>query len=527
MIPDLLLDINVVVDICARRHPYFVDAVKALDKAISAGVRLWIYAGSVQTLEYVTAIELRRIATIAGQVMSFGESHHKARQLLALFWRDKQCLAALAEDGDVWTAEDPEDARLCRAVQRLVKEARLLTRDDELLKGFPVAISPRAYLNLESDKSPLPFIDLARQQDHIRPNLERSMHRVLHHGQYIMGPEVRELENKLAAFVGVKHCISCSSGTDALLIALMALDIGPGDEVITVPCTWISTAEVISLLRAKPVFVDIQPDTFNMDPDLIEAAITPKTRVIMPVCLYGQCADMTRITAIAQKHGLPVIEDGAQSFGATHHGKKSCALSLIGCSSFYPSKPLGCYGDGGAVFTDDDGLAEKMRQIRVHGQKVKHQHPLVGINGRLDTLQAAILLEKFEIFPEECHLRREAGKRYDELLSSLPGIQTPVIAEGNDSVYAQYTILSEDRDALSQALKVAGIPSVAYYTVPLHLQGAFADLGHKPGDFPVAEKVAAQCLSLPMSPYLSPADQESIAMSVKKYFQGNQAGLTG
>jgi UDP-2-acetamido-2-deoxy-ribo-hexuluronate aminotransferase len=362
------------------------------------------------------------------------------------------------------------------------------------------------------------FIDLVSQQKRIRKKIESRMLKVLDHGQYIMGPEVRELEEKLSAFIETKHAITCSSGTDALLMALMALDIGPGDEVITVPYTWISTAEVIALLNAKPVFVDIQPDTMNMDPDLIEAAITPNTRAIMPVCIYGQCADMTRINAIAEKHALAVIEDGAQSFGATHHGQKSCGLSTIGCTSFFPSKPLGCYGDGGAVFTADDALAEKMRQIRVHGQKVKHRHPLVGINGRLDTLQAAILLEKLALLPEECRLRREAGKRYDTLLADIAGIQTPVIADGNDSVYAQYTIQSENRDALSRKLKSADIPSVVYYATPLHLQDAFTDLGHQPGDFPVSEKVAAQGLSLPMSPYISAADQEKVASAIRDEF---------
>ena len=362
------------------------------------------------------------------------------------------------------------------------------------------------------------FIDLAAQQKRIRKKIESRMLKVLDHGQYIMGPEVKELEEKLSAFIETKHAITCSSGTDALLMALMALDIGPGDEVITVPYTWISSAEVIALLNAKPVFVDIQPDTMNMDPDLIEAAITPKTRAIMPVCIYGQCADMTRINAIAEKHGLAVIEDGAQSFGASHHGQKSCGLSIIGCTSFFPSKPLGCYGDGGAVFSADDALAEKMRQIRVHGQKVKHRHPLVGINGRLDTLQAAILLEKLEILAEECRLRWEAGKRYDTLLAAIAGIQTPVISDGNDSVYAQYTIQSENRDAISQKLKSAEIPSVVYYATPLHLQDAFTDLGHKPGDFPVSEKVAAQGLSLPMSPYISAADQEKVASAISAEF---------
>jgi len=234
----------------------------------------------------------------------------------------------------------------------------------------------------------------------------------------------------------------------------------------------------------------------------------------MPVGIYGQCADMTRINAVADRHGIPVIEDAAQCFGAVHHGKKACSLSLIGCTSFFPSKPLGCYGDGGAIFTPDDGLAEKLQQIRNHGQKVKHQHPLVGINGRFDTLQAAILLEKFLLFSEECGLRAEVGRRYDNLLSGMSGIRTPVIASGNTSVYAQYTILAENRDALSKSLQAKGIPSVAYYARPLHLQGAFADLGHKEGDFPVAEQVAAHCLSLPMSPYLTKEDQEMVAAAL-------------
>jgi len=358
--------------------------------------------------------------------------------------------------------------------------------------------------------------------------LEKGIHRVLHHGQYIMGPKIKELEGRLSAYVDVKHCITCASGTDALLMALMALDIGPGDEVITVPYTWISTAEVIALLRAKPVFVDILPDTFNMDPDKIEAAITPNTRAIMPVGIYGQCADMTRITAIADRHGIPVIEDAAQCFGATINGKKACNLSIIGCTSFFPSKPLGCYGDGGAIFTRDDAIADKLRQIRIHGQKVKHQHPLVGINGRLDTLQAAIILEKFTLFPEEITLRQQVARRYNDLLSAsnfftplnrVPsqGVQlgrSQTLASGFTSVYAQYTILAEDRDALSKSLQEKGIPSVAYYTRPLHLQGAFADLGHKPGDFPVSEQVAAHCLSLPMSPYLTQEDQQAVAAAI-------------
>ncbi len=360
------------------------------------------------------------------------------------------------------------------------------------------------------------FIDLESQQKRIRAGIDAAIARVLDHGQYIMGPEITELETKLQDYCGTRHCITCSSGTDALLMALMALDIGAGAEVVTVPYTWISTAEVIALLRAKPVFVDVHKDTFNMDPDKLEAAINPNTRAIMPVGIYGQCADMTNINEIAGKHGIPVIEDAAQCFGATHHGRKACNLSIIGCTSFFPSKPLGCYGDGGAIFTSDDALADRMRQIRIHGQKVKHQHPLVGINGRCDTIQAAILLEKLAIFSEECQRRSEIGKRYSDLLAGVSDIKTPVVASDNTSVYAQYTIISPERDALAQKLKAHGIPSVAYYTNPLHLQGAFANLGHRPGDFPVAEKIALQCLSLPMSAYLTPNEQEKVARVIKE-----------
>ena len=342
------------------------------------------------------------------------------------------------------------------------------------------------------------FIDLSAQQKRIRGNIEAAINKVLDHGQYIMGPEIKELETQLCAYVDVKHCITCASGTDALLMALMALDIGPGDEVITVPYTWISTAEVIALLQAKPVFVDILPDTFNMDPDLIEAAITPNTRAIMPVGIYGQCADMTRITAVAEKHGIPVIEDAAQCFGAAINGKKACNLSLIGCTSFFPSKPLGCYGDGGAIFTPDDAIADKLRQIRVHGQKVKHQHPLVGINGRLDTLQAAILLEKFTLFPEEITLRQEVARRYDELLSTS-NLKPQTLPAGFTSVYAQYTILAEDRDALSKSLQANGIPSVAYYTRPLQSSGRLFRPGLHRRRFPCG---GASSRPLPQPPHV-------------------------
>ncbi len=513
----LILDVNIVVDACTSRSSS-VESVAAVAKAKAAGVALWVYAGSVQTLEFVLASEIVRLNAKRGfPLLTRANAARRARLLLANFCSKTSWLAALSFEGNVFHTDDPEDEQLLLALERFpAGTAKLLTNDKQMLKKSPEkTVTPSVWLAEKNQAAPIEFINLKTQQDFIRPNLEVNIHRVLHHGQYIMGPEIKQLEEKLAQYVGVKHCVTCASGTDALLIALMALDIGSGDEVITVPYTWISTAEVIALLRAKPVFVDIRPDTFNMDPDILEAAITPRTKAIMPVGIYGQCADMTRINQVADKHGIPVIEDAAQCFGATHCGKKACNLSLIGCTSFFPSKPLGCYGDGGAIFTEDDDLADKMCQIRIHGQKIKHQHPLVGINGRLDTLQAAILLEKFTLFPEECDLRAHVGKRYDALLGGIPGIQSPVIANGNTSVYAQYTILSSNRDRLSQFLKEKGIPSVAYYPAPLHLQCAFANLNHKSGDFPVAEQVSAQCLSLPMSPYLTMKEQEMVAEAIK------------
>ncbi|RZN92791.1 MAG: DegT/DnrJ/EryC1/StrS family aminotransferase [Verrucomicrobiaceae bacterium] len=347
------------------------------------------------------------------------------------------------------------------------------------------------------------FIDLKSQQARIKAKIDQRIQDVLSHGRYVMGPELDELEERLKNYVGARHCIGASSGTDTLLIAMMALGIGPGDEVITVPFTWISTAEMIALIGATPVFVDIDETTWNMDVSKLESAITEKTKAIMPVGIFGQTADMIGINEIASRNGnLPVIEDAAQSFGATHHGKKSGGLSTIGSTSFFPSKPLGCYGDGGGLFTNDDELAERMRHIRVHGQTERHHHPILGINGRLDTLQAAILLEKLEIFDDEILRRQEVAQAYGDGIRNS-SVTLPMVGPSNTSVFAQYTILSSNRDVLAASLKKAGIPSVSYYAVPLHLQPVFADLGYKKGQFPITEDVASRGLSLPMNPYLS------------------------
>ena len=357
------------------------------------------------------------------------------------------------------------------------------------------------------------FIDLKQQYQLLKPTIDAAIQRVLDHGNYIMGPEIPALEAALAEHVGVKHCITVASGTDSLEIALRAWDIGLGDEVITVPFTWISSAEAISLVGAKPVFVDIDPVDYNIDIAKIEAAITSRTKAIMPVSLFGQMPDFDVINAIAAKHGIPVLEDAAQSFGATQRGKKSCAVSSVGSTSFFPAKPFGCYGDGGALFTDDDDSAEKMRAIRTHGGVKRHFHTLVGMNGRFDTIQAAILLAKLPTFPSEVAARERIGARYSELLRDVCSI--PEISAGNSHVYAQYTIRVPDRDSLGTKLKEAGIPSAVYYPKCLHEQPVFADLGYKWGDFPVAEKASREVISLPMHPFLSEAEQDQIVVAVR------------
>lgn len=358
------------------------------------------------------------------------------------------------------------------------------------------------------------FIDLKAQYSLIENDILKGIKKVLDHGQYIMGPEINELEKQLAAFVGVKHAIVNSSGTDALLMALMAVDIQPGDEVITSPFSFFATAEVIALCHAVPVFVDIDPRTYNIDAQKIEAAITKKTKAIMPVSLYGQCADFDEINAVAAQYGIPVIEDAAQSFGATYKGKYSCALSTIGCTSFFPSKPLGGYGDSGACFTNDDAIAQKLLEIRIHGQNARYCHSRVGINGRMDTIQAAILLEKLKLFPDEIALRQRAGERYNSLLSSL--VKTPYVKEHNTNVYGQYTIQVNDREAFQHEMQAAGIPTAVHYPVAMHQQKALTYLNYKTGDFPHSEKASHQVISLPMHPYIKEEEQLQVVSAVKK-----------
>ncbi len=370
------------------------------------------------------------------------------------------------------------------------------------------------------------FIDLKSQYQRLKVEIDAGIQRVLDHGQYILGPEVAEFEERLAAYTGAKYCITVANGTDALQIAQMALGIGPGDEVITPGFTYIATAETVALLGAKPVYVDIDPRTYNLNPELLEAAITPRTKAIIPVSLYGQCADFDAINAIAAKHGIPVIEDAAQSFGASYKGRKSCNLSTIACASFFPSKPLGCYGDGGAIFSNDDELAKVMRQIARHGQDRRYHHIRVGVNSRLDTLQAAILLPKLAVLDEELALRQQVANTYNTLLHRRESllangatdhddktIITPYLEPHSISAWAQYTIQVLNREVLQEQLKKAGIPTAVHYPIPLNKQPAVADAC---AQLPVGDAVAQRVMSLPMHPYLDKASIEKIVIDVKK-----------
>lgn len=353
----------------------------------------------------------------------------------------------------------------------------------------------------------IPFIDLAAQQARIKDEIDAGIQRVLAHGKYILGPEVTELEEKLADYTGAKYCISCANGTDALQIAQMALGIGPGDEVITPGFTYIATAETVALLGARPVYVDIDPRTYNLDPAKLEAAITPRTKAIIPVSLYGQCADFDAINAVAEKYGIPVIEDAAQSFGATYKGRKSCNLSTIATTSFFPSKPLGCYGDGGAIFTNDEELATVIRQIARHGQDRRYHHIRVGVNSRLDTLQAAILLPKLSILDDELIKKQKVAERYSKCLLDTKIKATPYIETHSMSAWAQYTIRVDSRNKIQAALQEAGIPTAVHYPVPLNKQPAVSDTV---ASLPIGNRISNEVLSLPIHPYMNIEDQNKV-----------------
>ena len=506
----LIFDADTIINLLLKHDGF--EITEALLQAQGEHYQCWIATASLATIQ--TGYAQAFITEGADST----EAQSEARQAMSSLLPQIRLLSNFAHDLERYVTDihNFENAQTVLAASSIQGEKRLVAANKHFdTLGLIERLTPQQaqqWINNQEtsdDNTNIDFIDLKGQQDRIRTQLDNNIQTVLRHGRYIRGPEVAELEQKLAQYVGTQHCIGVSSGTDALLIALMALGIGADDEILTTPFTFIATGEVIALLGAKPVYVDIDPRTYNIDVNALAAAITPKTKAIMPVSLYGQCADMDAINEIAAVHGLPVIEDGCQSFGATYKGKKSCALSTVGATSFFPSKPLGGYGDAGALFTNDEQLAADMQQISLHGQGQRYHHLRVGINGRLDTLQAAILLPKLDLLAEEVQLRQQVGDHYTQLISALPesSIIAPYIESHNTSVYAQYTIQVDNREQILQRMKDKGIPTAVHYSMPLNKQPATLDSA---AQVPVSEAAAERVMSLPMHPYLTTVQQERV-----------------
>ena len=503
----LILDAGIVALACLPNTEPTNKVDSLIQKVSGSSIKRWLYAAQVS--EILEQIRCRLTDSDSP------DSLKKARELLEKFSQQCFWLSALSEDVSLQD-DDPIRAGLVQATSRLGKGAMVVSDvKSRLSYGLPF-VSVQEVLDTVMSDNKVQFIELSAQQDGIRPALERNIHRVLYHGQYVMGPEITTLESRLATYVGVDHCVCVSSGTDALLIAMMALEISPGDEVITTPFTFFAAIETIKLLGAKPIFVDIDQTSYALDANLIEAAINGRTKAILPVSLYGQCGDMDRINEIADSHQIPVIEDGAQSFGATYRGRRSCSLSQIGCTSFFPAKPLGAYGDAGACFTQDPQLAVRIREIRDHGQSARYEHVRMGVNGRMDTLQAAVLLAKLDIFDEELVSRAQVAEQYAEILkpAEKSGLLTlPKLKPYNFSSWAQYTIEVNQRNRVQNSMAEKGIPTAVHYPQPVYKQLALTDsVTH----CPVTDRVVERVLSLPMHPYLSVETQERVAGSLNQ-----------
>jgi len=502
--PDLILDACVVTNLCRGSLPEINTILIARS---NAGFRNWI--------------SIRQQAEILESVIKFAtergdqDPSRSARESLERVLEYCMWLSALSIEGDNLRDRDPTAYSLSYAASRIGKETCVLTTDCKRLNRGNPFIDVATVQKLDIQQS-VEFIDLETQQDQIRPQLEHNLHKILHHSQYVMGPEVFQLEEELAKYIGVEHCVCVSSGTDALLIAMMALDLKPGDEVITTPFTFFATAETIILLGAKPVYVDIDKRTYTLDPSLVEAAINERTKAILPVSMFGQCADMDRINEIADSYQIPVIEDAAQSFGATYKGRHSCNLGQIGCTSFFPAKPLGAYGDAGACFTQDSQLAERIREIRDHGQSGRYDHVSIGINGRMDTLQAAVLLAKLDIFEEELNSRAQVAENYSELLKPAENsgcLTLPGLEPHNISSWAQYTVEVNQRSYIQNMLSEKGIPTAVHYPQPMYKQPATVEsITH----CPVTDRAVGRVLSLPMHPYLTIQTQERVVDSLNQ-----------
>lgn len=549
---NVVFDVNIVLDLLLQRKEYYPEQERCFQLLMANDVPLYFPVCALPTLEYVHLIELKRLQK-AGSIKGNENIRQLSKEQLKVFFGQVIICTSLGAHWDAIPPDYPdhEDALISLSASLLPGDTIIWTEDGAFkpLGDIPAVGDHNVVQEALSNKEDsIPFIDLAAQQQRIRTKLDKNIHTVLRHGKYIMGPEVKKLEERLAAFACVKHCIGCASGTDALLMTLMAMDVGPGDAIFTTPFTFIATAEVISLLGATPVFVDIDPKTFNIDPDKLELAIkavkandpsiyplptdsklntqNPKLNAkgIITVDLFGLPCDYDRINAIAKEHGLFVVEDAAQGFGGKYKGKRAGSLADIGCTSFFPAKPLGCYGDGGAVFTDDDVMADSLRSIRVHGKGThKYDNARIGLNARLDTIQAAVLNAKFDIFPQEIEFRNQVAEKYSRLLSAMSNeLSTPFVPEGYKSAWAQYSLLSDKKEQIQSALKEKGIPTAVYYPKPLHLQTAFSYLGYKNGDMPASEDCSRRIFSLPMHPYLKDREIERICKYLSQSSQSPQ-----
>ena len=498
-----LLDINIILDYFNEsRREQFPYSIEAFNICYKQNENIFLSSSSLDNIAFLKIKELKA---------DKGYSTKKSKELIAEiinFLLNRFQIAKTPSYIEL-DYEDIEDSQIIASAKAV--NAKVITRDKGMLKKYSnIAITPKDFLeSVENKTANIDFANLKKQYFMYQPELEEAMDKVLNSASYIMGEAVINLERELEEFTGSQYALSCSSGTDALLLAMMALDIGVGDEVITTPFTFIATAETIAFLGAVPVFVDIDEATYNIDSSLIEEKITPKTKAIMPVSLYGQPANMDKIQSIATKHNLKVIIDGAQSFGSRYNGVMDSNLGDISTTSFFPAKPLGCFGDGGAVFTNDESLYTKMKSLRVHGQSRRYHHQYIGIGGRMDSLQCAIVSVKLKHYLQDLALRQEVAKRYDSILKNKD-IILPTVSKECTSAFAQYSIRVKNRDDAQAKLKAKGIPTAVHYPLPLHLQECFEYLGYKRGDFPVSEIVSREIMSLPMNPYVSDEEIDSV-----------------
>jgi len=509
---NIIFDINVILDFCSEKRDIKFPESRQVFEKIKNTENYYCYISS-SSLDNIFFLKKQQIKEDFPQYTK-KQRHfivsHVIKDLLTNF-RIAKTPAYIDID-----YEDIEDSQVMSSA--IAIDAQVVTRDKDMLEKYnSIAISPQKLLDQIEQQKTTTRIDFANIKKHyfsLQPKVEKQMDDVLNTTSFIMGDKVRELEQQLQKFTGAKHAITCSNGTDALLLAMMAIDIQPGDEIITTPFTFIASAETIALMKAKPVFVDIEEDTYNIDAAKIEAAITDKTKAILPVSLYGQPADMDAIEAIGKKHNLKVIVDGAQSFGSTYKGKTDSTLGDIATTSFFPAKPFGCYGDGGALFTNNDDYAEKIRMMRVHGQNKRYHHKYIGMGGRLDTLQAAILLAKMPAYRTEIKQRQKVAETYSHLLADSQEVVLPFIDNDRTSVWAQYTIQVQNREKLQKHLQEAGIPTAVHYPKALHQQACFQYLNHKKDDFPVAEHLSEKVLSLPMNAFVTEAEISYIAKNI-------------